>query len=95
MVRETMEIPDKIQHLQGLLEKAIDRRNDNWARFARELQDEVVQLISATRYEIMAAQYSWERGRAGAAETSLESASEMLDELERQIRGATGPSLTD
>jgi signal transduction histidine kinase len=86
--RAEKEIAAKAEQLRSLLAKTIRIQEEERARIARDMHDGVVQLITAVRYELQATKVAVGSGSTEAAHEKLHAAREMLEEMEREIRGA-------
>lgn len=74
--------------LRSLLARITDLQAQSQARIAGDLQEELLQLITAARYEIKTAQVACGLGKSDAAVANLDSAREVLDQLELEVRRA-------
>ncbi|MBI4788927.1 MAG: GAF domain-containing sensor histidine kinase [Chloroflexi bacterium] len=82
------EIAARSEQLRLLLEKTIRAQEEERARIARDMHDDVVQLITSARWEIQTAQAFAGTELKSAARDGLAAAHELLDEIEKQIRRA-------
>jgi|GEM_PF-679891 len=86
--RAKEEITARAEQLRALLAKTTRIQEEERARIARDMHDGVVQLITATRYELRAAQVAAESGLAAGIQEKFKAAREVLSEIEREIRRA-------
>lgn len=82
------EITVKAQQLRALLARTTRIAEEERARIARDMHDGVVQLITATRYQLKAARTVAKSGATPLIDEKLLSARDLLDEMEREIRHA-------
>lgn len=82
------EIAARSEQLRLLLEKTIRAQEEERARIARDMHDDVVQLITSARWEIQTAEAFAGTELKSAARDGLDAAHELLDEIEKQIRRA-------
>ena len=80
------EIAARSEQLRLLLERTIRAQEEERARIARDMHDDVVQLITSARWEIQTAQAFAGAELKRAARDGLAAAHELLDEIEKQIR---------
>ncbi len=82
------EIAAQSEQLRLLLERTIRAQEEERARIARDMHDDVVQLITAARWEIQTAEAFAGTELKSAARDGLAAALTLLDEIEKQIRCA-------
>lgn len=82
------EIAARSEQLRLLLEKTIRAQEEERARIARDMHDDVVQLITSARWEIQTAEAFAGNDLKSTARDGLDAAHELLDEIEKQIRRA-------
>ncbi|MBI5029082.1 MAG: GAF domain-containing protein [Chloroflexi bacterium] len=82
------EIAARSEQLRLLLEKTIRAQEEDRARIARDMHDDVVQLITSARWEIQTAEAFAGNDLKSAARDGLKAAHELLNEIEKQIRRA-------
>ncbi len=80
------EIVAKAEQLRALLVKTISIQEEERARIARDMHDGVIQLITASRYELQAAKVVAGSGLARGALDKLNAARQILEEIEKEIR---------
>ncbi len=85
--RAKEEIAIRSEQLRWLLAKTINMQEAERARIARDMHDSVVQLVTAVRYELLAAKAA-AGGELTGSEDKLNTAERVLDELEKEIRRA-------
>lgn len=82
------EIAAQSEQLRLLLGKTIRAQEEERARIARDMHDDIVQLITSTRWEIQTAEAFAGAQLKSEAREGLAAAHELLDEMEKQIRRA-------
>ncbi len=82
------EIAARSEQLHLLLERTIRAQEEERARIARDMHDDVVQLITSARWEIQTAEAFAGNDLKSSARDALSAAHELLNEIERQIRCA-------
>lgn len=82
------EITAKAKQLRALLARTTRIEEEERARIARDMHDGVVQLITATRYQLKAARTVAKSGATDLLEEKLDSVRELLDQMEQEIRNA-------
>ena len=80
------DISAKAEQLRALLARSIGIQAEERARIARDMHDSVIQLITATRYEIQAAKVTVGSGSIAAMKEKLDVARGVLNEMEIEIR---------
>lgn len=98
LARAREELVQKAKELQRLLRITVQVQEEERTRIARDLHDGSNQLITATLYEIQAAQESLLGGRREGALEKLETAKELLRKIEyenRRIISGLRPSALD
>ncbi len=80
------ELTRKAEELQQLLARTVRIQEEERTRIARDLHDESSQLITATLYEIQAAQASIDAQRAAVARGKLDTAKQHLRTMDATMR---------
>ncbi|MBI5034822.1 MAG: GAF domain-containing sensor histidine kinase [Chloroflexi bacterium] len=81
-------ISHQAEQLRHLLNRTISIQEEERERIARDMHDDVVQLITAVRYELKTAKFAIESGVANSALEEFETMRQSLDEMEMEIRHA-------
>jgi signal transduction histidine kinase len=84
----TEELAARTEQLRLLLAKTVRVQEDERARIARDMHDDVVQLITAARWEAQTAEAFAGPELNDAARAGLAATRELLDQVEKQIRRA-------
>ena len=82
------EITNQAEQLRLLLNRTISIQEEERERIARDMHDDVVQLITAVRYELKTAKFAIESGVLASALEEFETTRQLLDEIEAEIRHA-------
>jgi signal transduction histidine kinase len=80
------EIALKAEQLRSLLDKTIEIQEKERARIARDMHDGVIQMISAARFELQAAEVLTSSEMVTTAKEKFETTYKILEEMEREIR---------
>lgn len=80
------ELAARSEQLHRLFVQTIRAQEDERARIARDMHDDVVQLITAARLELDAAEIAARPALKISAQEKLRAARGLLDEMEKQIR---------
>lgn len=84
----TSEIANKAEQLRTLLAHTIHLQEEERARIAREMHDGVIQMVTALRYELKAANVAIGMNDSPAASGKLKQARQVLGDMEKEIRHA-------
>lgn len=82
------EIASKARQLSRLFTQTIRIQEEEQARIARDLHDGIIQLTSAAKYEIQAAQVAAGQALPTSSSHKLNTALQVLDEMQKEIRRA-------
>lgn len=80
------EIAAKAEQLRALFAKTISIQEEERARIARDMHDGVIQLITGARYELQATKVVGGATLKPAAQTKLDTAYKILDEMKTEIK---------
>jgi GAF domain-containing protein len=86
LMKAKEEVASKAQQLSSLFAQTIRIQEEERARIARDLHDGIIQLTSAVKYEIQAAQVASGDILSPSTHQKLNAALEVLDEMEKEIR---------
>lgn len=84
----TKEIANKADQLRNLLAHTIHLQEEERARIAREMHDGVIQMVTALRYELKAANVAVSMDNPADASAKLKQARQVLGDMEKEIRHA-------
>lgn len=76
------------KQLERLMSRIVNAQETERARIARDMHDGVVQLVTAARYELRAAQVVSGDELGPEVQSRIDSARELLDDIEKEIRSA-------
>jgi signal transduction histidine kinase len=86
--RAKEEIANQAEQLRALLDKTVHLQEEERARIARDMHDGVIQLVTAARYELKAAQVVADPALTLAVQEKLDAAHQVLAAMEKEIRRA-------